>query len=482
MSEEEKICDCPKPCTQAVYEPSLSYATLSSISVDKILSADFDQLRTKFDNALETRQRVEGGTFIRDIEMFKRVSRGYVRMRRFAKEYLGEEDALFPRVVAAAQNMVGVFQNDLYTLLGDVQKLHQAFVFYYLDTRNLYEYFSIELKRSLTELDQLLYLTSRRHRVHEFLATVSKNALTQTTFLKETIEFFALKVKNTTFAADSYKEKSLSKWLPKRFTKDSQTCDVHLARIQRVLNDIRNLVNKIQRHASKGRVNNLHSTQGNFRSKMVDYKETQNEVEECLNEYTTVYESIRSALEGYNTSAHVTKHREILVYNYSSEIGVIRRDNAELDKAVKEYEHGAHMKKRDLLEIFIPSETPYEKANRITKFTGRVKSRISETLRQFIQETASQLKDFYIDVMVRAARLSPYLDENHFYEAASRMILWKLPKANLEVPDQMDDAGRELWKIWDRDTPIEGFVSSEARQHINIAIDGKCDAYWLISP
>lgn len=47
MNEGEK-CPCPKPCTQTVYEPSLSQASLSVLSVDNILREGFDTLLVKY--------------------------------------------------------------------------------------------------------------------------------------------------------------------------------------------------------------------------------------------------------------------------------------------------------------------------------------------------------------------------------------------------------------------------------------------------
>ena len=43
-----RSCPCPKPCTQTVYEPSLSQASLSVLSVDNILHEDFDLLLQKY--------------------------------------------------------------------------------------------------------------------------------------------------------------------------------------------------------------------------------------------------------------------------------------------------------------------------------------------------------------------------------------------------------------------------------------------------
>ncbi len=48
VSAGSKKCPCPKPCTQIVYEPSLSQASLSVLSVDNILHEGFNQLLAKY--------------------------------------------------------------------------------------------------------------------------------------------------------------------------------------------------------------------------------------------------------------------------------------------------------------------------------------------------------------------------------------------------------------------------------------------------
>ena len=48
-------CNCPKPCNQTIYEPTLSSAALSVLSVDNILSNSREIVQTKYHKALEVR-------------------------------------------------------------------------------------------------------------------------------------------------------------------------------------------------------------------------------------------------------------------------------------------------------------------------------------------------------------------------------------------------------------------------------------------
>ena len=98
---ETSRCNCTKPCTQTLYEPGLSQAALSVLSVDNILSADMDALRRRYHAAIESRQRVTDHVFVDDLQLIADIKRHYLNMRRFAKTYLGDfEKSSFAKVVA----------------------------------------------------------------------------------------------------------------------------------------------------------------------------------------------------------------------------------------------------------------------------------------------------------------------------------------------------------------------------------------------
>ena len=85
-------CNCTKPCTQTLYEPTLSQAALSILSVDSILSTDMDPLQRQYYNAIESYQRVTDVVFAGDLQRVLDIQRHYLNLRRFAKTYLGDFD------------------------------------------------------------------------------------------------------------------------------------------------------------------------------------------------------------------------------------------------------------------------------------------------------------------------------------------------------------------------------------------------------
>jgi len=87
---ETSRCNCTKPCTQTLYEPGLSQAALSVLSVDSILSADTEALERRYHAAIESRQRVTDIFFVRDLQLVLDIQRHYLNLRRFAKTYLGD--------------------------------------------------------------------------------------------------------------------------------------------------------------------------------------------------------------------------------------------------------------------------------------------------------------------------------------------------------------------------------------------------------
>ena len=106
---ETSRCNCTKPCTQTLYEPGLSQAALSVLSVDSILSADMEALERKYHAAIESRQRVTDVVFVRDLQLVADIQRHYLNLRRFAKTYLGDFDkSSFAKVDALVAEMRNV--------------------------------------------------------------------------------------------------------------------------------------------------------------------------------------------------------------------------------------------------------------------------------------------------------------------------------------------------------------------------------------
>ncbi len=54
-----KLCSCPDDCIIHAYGADLSYATLSTLSVDMLLTGDSRLLENKYHRALEIQHRVD---------------------------------------------------------------------------------------------------------------------------------------------------------------------------------------------------------------------------------------------------------------------------------------------------------------------------------------------------------------------------------------------------------------------------------------
>ncbi len=77
-----KCTECTQPCNQTVYEPTLSYAVLSTLSVGQILNREDFDLEGKYKAALETVQRVNPDVFTKDLNMLSTLERAYEEMER----------------------------------------------------------------------------------------------------------------------------------------------------------------------------------------------------------------------------------------------------------------------------------------------------------------------------------------------------------------------------------------------------------------
>ena len=106
IQEEDNDCNCSITCTRTLYEPSLSYVQLSEFNIYQVALTDDtkkENVRIKFESAMETQQRVVGS--IRDSD------------RTLVKEFLNITGNLFTAL------------NNTYTLCSDVSALSAKYKF-----------------------------------------------------------------------------------------------------------------------------------------------------------------------------------------------------------------------------------------------------------------------------------------------------------------------------------------------------------------
>ena len=465
---------CPKPCNQTVYEPALSYALLSSMSVDQILTEDSTELQRKYDSALETRQRTDGDIFTRDLQMLNNLIRYYEDIVRLVREYLRSDSATFPHLLEAVQTFeTDIFLSDIKSLLGTIPEFDLVYRNIYEDKKNLLFNYSTVMNNNLNEIEQLLYLTIRGNSVHKYLGTVTDTALMHETLQRETLNLLREELLNTTLAVRN--APSQISFLPSHFFLDPHACDNKMITFNTTLNDIQAILEDIQAHAnrqSQQHVNQLKHLHPDFLRIVEAYNSHSSSARVCFNEYPLLLEQ---TLAWKDESSVLVREASVRIesqdYDIDSALEKVMTDFDRVEKAENLYTDSL-ITKLKLLQMILNEDSQDRPSTSISTFKARVKNWISDPVRAELLRAQTDMRNSYTKAMHLAANLSTYLVDYYFYTRAEMMQLWRNPIPNIESPDKYDDEGIELWRIWDRNTPITEFVDYYSHEHINTAIAG----------
>ena len=90
VTNEHSICtECKEPCNKKTYDASLSYASLSSLNVRKLLQdTNFANVRRKYTEAVEVQQRLSGVRFSYDLNVLEDISSAYLQVNYIDTHYL----------------------------------------------------------------------------------------------------------------------------------------------------------------------------------------------------------------------------------------------------------------------------------------------------------------------------------------------------------------------------------------------------------
>ncbi len=452
-----------------MYEPSLSYALLSSLSVDQILTNDESVLQTKYDNALETRQRTDGEIFTNDLNRLRTVITLFSKARRLGTEYLTSEDAVFPKVLDVVGTMnKDVFGFDMETLLGPMKTFQSVYTKIYNEPKSLLFSSAEVFGRTLKEMGQALYLTSHKNQVHQYLRQTAQDGIMQSIVQKETLEIIMTSLKNTTIAVGG--NSADLAFMPIQFYKEAEDCNFKMTALMATFNM---LTNDFRQMESTNNVGRLRVIGTEFTSHVNIYNKESGAVEQCLEEYPGAVADTVTFLEAAKTDEDSIDQQlggMLSTFDYIKDsMDSMESDLNNVQKWYEDYMYGLITKMTLLKEVMkVDAATDASSpTTSITTFTSRVKSRLSDPLRQLIEDTKKSLGSRYTTAMSWAKDLSCYLEQYYFYDLSVHMKLWREPIPNIEVPKQLVDNGTELWKVWDRATDIKEFVPMKSTQVIN---------------
>lgn len=140
-----KSCDCPDACKVFSYSAEMSYAALSSLSVDNLLRSDTDDLEKKYIEALETKHRVEMQYLKQTVQGLGNVSNTLENFIWTTENYL---NFALTRVNMALQKMTDKVLDDMTFVSNKLEGFKQDYQLYLGDNID----FILPVDRFVTDL------------------------------------------------------------------------------------------------------------------------------------------------------------------------------------------------------------------------------------------------------------------------------------------------------------------------------------------
>lgn len=485
-------CDCPKPCEQTIYEPALSHASLSVLSVDSILSEDKELLLFKYRRALEANQRINADIFEYDLIKLLDINRLYTDMIKFAENYLGDfqKSSLAKISIAVTTLVKKIFKSDLNNLLGDVTKYQKAYIDKYRNINQLIvKIYSTETKTCFEELDQLVKLSISQNETHRFLNEITEKCLMKAALMQEAVGTF-LQMSTYNREESLASASGTNGYEPGKLNVKLKYCPIILKDVMETLETIgmtlemfglnKDDIKKERRKKMKSNDSPLVIIErvfDNLSRHMTSFIDQIVNLRGCLKEYDDVVSDTYKWFMrvGYDTT-ELSKDTLFSgkVYNFTTESMKVRADWENVAKMLYGYSYGTISKLKYLSHFSSDNEESSEVLSNIDQFIDKIKTELTHPLRQRVNKIRQQLYVYYTEALSKTAELEQYLRPFIFYEKSTMMIIWKVPSPNVEFPDRFHDKGREHWKVWNRDKTIADFSKTIAPAFIIEGLDSFC--------
>ena len=489
-------CYCPKPCEQIVYEPSLSYALLSTMSVEQILNREDFDLKGRYMVALETGQRVDAEVFTNDINMLSNLYRYYQDMKRLIRDFLNSNvtEATAIKVLDTVTEIKEIAINDSRVLLEDLLGYRQTYNALFEDSINLTLYYDGRMEETYKEVMQLMKISIENKRKQEYLNAKADKGKELATLIYESVdwiendlvskEILERELRSRSryrFRSDSdyrlIKSGEYEKYestYPESFYQTDQNCELKFSSLKNSLSSLKNTYSTIRS------VSSLHNNPTRYTNLLKDdttkYDTAFEEAEECFNRYPRILQRIDDWLNGHTlhsvekTMGKEKKTRELSIEEFASQ-----KKNLEADEEIV----------KDVLDKYSLNKEDMSKMDYLRTITGELESNQGETLRarintfvsQVIRQTTDPLKDqistakqelesWYKEVLNLAVDVDPYLRSGYFHDKASYMKIWKEPGPNLEDPKNpiYNQQTLEMWRIWDNNMDTKTFVQVKSQR------------------
>ncbi|CAD5125371.1 DgyrCDS13610 [Dimorphilus gyrociliatus] len=467
-------CNCPKPCRQVVFEPFLSNAALSKLSVQQLLSNDLKPLKRKFTRAYETTQRVSTKTFIDDISQLNQVLSDYIQFTQLTGQYLENlDESSFNKVWISAKRLITLFEHDEGKYLEDIDSRVIEYNNIYEKGDVVLESQAVELKIALLEVQQYLefYNTTPEEPAYSLFKTAIATAVTKGERVIQTLNvIYERKWQNE----NSFDDIRIAWNTPS----EKRNCSDKVIDLSEALFGVQILLQRIdspdfQLNNSNGNIINQ------FKNNVTSFLSLSDNVESCLTEYIDAMKALSTFSKDSVTELKglIENQENFLIdssFDYDKEIEAVNSFLNDLNETTQNYIH-YRISKGKMLELFGNADNGQGMLEQIRLFKDKILQKVTSPLQNRISQIESEVKEKYKQMLSLTAKTESFFKSGYYYSTAEKMIIWKGIAPNFENPTNIKQEGKELVNIWIRGTPIDVFQKSKGNAFIESAISSFMD-------
>ena len=398
-----------------VYESHLSYAALSSLSINKVLDTSRQELREKYTAVQEVNKRSNSKTLLSDLALLKSLDEGYGSMMRAVEELLGET-GVKAVLMTLKQFISQVTMADIkHTTVGDIREYIRSYQVQYEFTQNTVVSL---IHTCLSDLNLLYAMLEQSHcdRNSSFCNSLA-------TKLNVTVELL-------TNAVEGYLNNSVSleeteQYLPQYLTLNKKNCSDS---VEDLTKNIRFFVDSVK--IPKGQPNS--TLQITLQDVGQACKDDLYEIQHCMEDYSkmikdvrkwcrTVREQLKSNREKLDSLESATDYHDVTT-KLSDNQNVIK----ELNRGLKI----STLKRRDIYKHF--EESTYSKRlDDISSFVSHITNRILHPLKSLIDEIKTLSVDTYDQLFENEISLQKYIGNKYNSSRLRKLTLWDRPRVTL---------------------------------------------------
>ncbi len=444
----------------------MSYAALSTLSVDTLLTSNVQELEKKYMNAMETQHRVRIYNLQNTVVGLQNVSSTLSNFQWVVETFSA---SVLQRVNKALFQLHQMAYTDIKNMTSNMLKYKQAIDQIYTPKLDL----SLSMIETLT--DNCIYILAKSSSMHN-------NSFTQRPQLKYVYEavsahahmlgdslMWLTQFNNLSVPAD------IKPYLPVRIwaNKDRKDyCEKHLDAMYLETNEFTNsLVNLLQTTSYNFADHN--NTVFSFAKLILSHM---NETTSCLKEYTYILDSVLSLYQ--TTITDLTKIMKTgMSFSYMNvidtmgdELRYMANNQTWINSLLTNYSKNVITKR--VLSDQLNNAIMVANEKTIDTIISKINLHAFTPLRHQTEILKQGIIDWYHDINVLLKVLTGYFDNDNIEGATRNMTIWRHPEAELDTADILifQLPKTQTWRTWARSRTLGVFVGNGEDKEIITSI------------